>query len=289
MKKQVWRWTFILCISLSLSGCVKLALRSAPSFIPRLSQTFFEECDTDLARQSLPSSLKIMEGLLKNDPENKQILTTLCTGFTGYAMLFVEEQNPDKASKLYLRARDYGLKALGRKAPISKESNLNRDTIQARIKSIKENDLEALFWTTMAWNAWINLNLDQPVALGQLSTAQACLNRILEIKPDYYYGAPYILMGSILAAMPGPLGGDEKQARKYFEKSLKITDGHFFLAHYYFARYYAVRAQDKELFFKLIKEVEQKSANELKDACLINSVMKEKMTHLKEISEDLFL
>lgn len=289
MKKQVWRWTFILCISLSLSGCVKLALRSAPSFIPRLSQTFFEECDTDLARQSLPSSLKIMEGLLKNDPENKQILTTLCTGFTGYAMLFVEEQNPDKASKLYLRARDYGLKALGRKAPISKESNLNRDTIQARIKSIKENDLEALFWTTMAWNAWINLNLDQPVALGQLSTAQACLNRILEIKPDYYYGVPYILMGSILAAMPGPLGGDEKQARKYFEKSLKITDGHFFLAHYYFARYYAVRAQDKELFFKLIKEVEQKSANELKDACLINSVMKEKMTHLKEISEDLFL
>ncbi len=288
-KKQLWKLTLTLCISLSLSGCVKLALRAAPSFIPHLSQTFFEECDTDLARQSMPSSLKIMEGLLKNDSENKQILTTLCTGFTGYAMLFIEDNNPDRASKLYLRARDYGFKALGKKAPISKESKLSRDAIQARIKLIEENDLETLFWTTMAWNAWINLNLDKPVALGQLNTAQACLDRILEIKPDYYYGAPYILMGSILAAMPGPLGGDEKQASQYFKKSLQTADGNFFLAHYYFARYYAVRVQDKELFFKLIKEVEQKPANMLKDACLINSVMKEKIIHLKEISEDLFL
>ncbi len=289
MKKQKWKLTFLLCLSLTLTGCVKLALKSAPSFIPNLSQAFLEECDTDLARQSLPSSLKIMEGLLKNDPENKQILTSLCTGFTGYAMLFVEEKNPDKASKLYLRARNYGLKALGKKAPFSTEIKLSRDATQSRIKSIKGNEIESLFWTTMAWNAWINLNLDKPAALGQLQTAQACLNRILEIEPGYYYGAPYILMGSILSAMPGPLGGDAKAAREYFEKSLQIADGNFFLAHYFFARYYAVRVQDKNLFFNIIKKVEQKPANGLKDACLINSVMKEKILHLKEISEDLFL
>ncbi|MDZ7697032.1 MAG: hypothetical protein U5R49_08975 [Deltaproteobacteria bacterium] len=34
-------------------------------------------------------------------------------GFTGYAMLFVEEASPERASMLYLRARSYGMRALG--------------------------------------------------------------------------------------------------------------------------------------------------------------------------------
>ncbi|MBW1828930.1 MAG: hypothetical protein JRI74_05870 [Deltaproteobacteria bacterium] len=277
---------FFLCIS--LSACVKLALRSTPSFIPRLSQAFFEECDPELSKQSLPSSLKIMEGLLKNDPENRQILTALCTGFAGYAMLFVEDEDPDRASLLYLRARNYGFNALGKKAPVSNKSKLTKDVVQDRINSIGKGDLEALFWSTMAWNAWINLNLDKPAALGQLSAAQACLKRVLEINPDYYHGAPYILMGSTLAAMPGPLGGDEQQAKRYFEKALQVSDGKFFLAHYYFARYYAVRVQDKKLFLKLIDAVEHASPDELKDACLVNAVMKEKCERLMEISDELF-
>jgi tetratricopeptide (TPR) repeat protein len=266
-----------------------MALKFAPSFIPNLSQTFFEECDPVLAEQSLPASLKLMEGLLKNDPENKQILTALCTAFTGYAMLYVEEDDPEAASSLYLRARAYGFKALGRKAPFSNESHLKKDDIKDRVNAIGEGDLEILFWTVMAWNAWINLNLDKPAALGQLNTAQSCLDRILELKPDYFYGSPYIMKGTILAAVPGPLGGDETKARECFEKALQMGDGKFFLTQYYFARYYAVRTQDKELFLDLIEEVQSTSPETLKEVCLINAVMKQKTKRLLDMSEDLFL
>ena len=193
MKKYFWKLPAVFFICLSLTGCVKMALRFAPSFIPRLSQAFFEECDPALAKQSMPASLKLMEGLLKNDPDNRQILTSLCTAFTGYALLFVEEDDPESASSLYLRAREYGLKALGPKAPLSKDATLNRDIIHDRLRSIGKGDLEALFWTTMAWNSWINLNLDKPAALGQLSAAQSCVKKVLEINPDYFFGAPYIL------------------------------------------------------------------------------------------------
>jgi tetratricopeptide (TPR) repeat protein len=289
MKKAFWKLIAIFPLCLSLAGCVKMALKFAPSFIPSLSQTFFEECDPDLARQSLPASLKLMEGLLKNDPENKQILTTLCTAFTGYAILFVEEDDPEAASSLYLRAREYGFKALGRKWLLSKDASLKKDIVQDRVNAIGEKELEALFWTVMAWNAWINLNLDKPAALGQLSAAQTCLNRVLEIKADYFYGSPYILLGTLLAAMPGPLGGDELEARRCFEKALQLGEGKFFLAHYYFARYYAVRVQDKDLFIGIIDEVQSTSPNELKEVCLINSVMKQKTKRLLEMSEDLFL
>ena len=110
-----------------------MALKISPSFIPRFSQTFFEECDPDLAEQSFPAILKLMEGLLRNDTGNKQILTTLCTAFTGYAMLFIEQDDPVKASSLYLRARNYGLKSLGHKALVSKEAKLKKDIILKRI------------------------------------------------------------------------------------------------------------------------------------------------------------
>ena len=249
---------------------------------------FFEECDVALARQSLPASLKIMEGLLKNDPENEQILTALCSGFTGYAMLFVEDENPENASSLYLRARNYGLRALGRNAPFSNDVNLQKNTVRERIQAIDKGDLEPLFWTTMAWNAWINLNLDKPAALGQLNTARACLVRLMEIDAEYYHGTPYILMGSMLAAMPGPLGGDEEAAREYFEKAMNLSHGKFFLAQYYFARYYAVKVQDKMLFLDITEQVEQTSPDVLDDACLINAVIKEKTKSLQEKSDELF-
>jgi hypothetical protein len=61
------------------------------------------------------------------------------------------------------------------------------------------------------------------------------------------------------------------------------------MVHYYFARYYAVQAQDKELFVKLAAEIEGTPPGALKAVCLINAVMKEKMKHLMERSEDLFL
>jgi len=280
MNRTFLKTIVVFFLWLSVTGCVKMALKFNPSFIPRLSETFFEECDPDLARQSLPASLKLMEGLLKNDPENKQILTTLCTAFSGYAMLFVEEEDPDAASALYLRARDYGLKALGRQASALREAK--------EISSIGQSDLDALFWTTLAWNAWIRLNLDKPAALGQLNTAQACLNRVLELKPDYFHGAPYILKGTVLAAMPGPLGGDEKKARQYFELAVQSSGGKFFLAHYYFARYYAVRIQDQPLFLKLIADVQNNAADEMKQVCLINAVMKQKTKRLEKMTKDLF-
>jgi hypothetical protein len=272
-----------------LTGCVKLVTQFSPTLIPNLTQTFFEECDSELARVSLPADLKLLEGLLKNDPQNKQLLTALCMGFTGYSMLFVEEKDPERASFFYLRARSYGLKALGRKGSFLTEFGLNAQNIRERLKTFGEMELKTLFFTTMSWNAWINLNLDKPTALAQMGIAQACLERILELNPDYFFGAPHVLMGTILAARPGLAGGDAVKARVYFEKAMQVSKGKFFLVHYYFARYYAVRTQDKELFLTLIKQVTQGHPGELKEVCLINSVMKEKARKLLETTEDLFI
>ena len=289
MKNFVLKILIITLLIPFLSGCVKLVTQFSPSLIPNLTRTFFEECDPELAMLSFPADLKLMEGLVKNDPQNEQLLTALCMGFTGYSMLFVEEEDPERASRLYLRARSYGFRALGRKGEFLQEPGLNVENIRAKLDTFEEREFKTLFYTTMSWHAWINLNLDKPAALAQMGIAQACLGRVLELNPGYLYGTPYVLMGTILAARPALAGGDARQAKVYFEKAMEVSKGKFYFVQYYFAKYYAVRIQDRRLFQKLAQEALHGHPSELKDACLINSVMQQKAKKLLNMTEDLFL
>ncbi|MCJ7687424.1 MAG: TRAP transporter TatT component family protein, partial [Desulfobacteraceae bacterium] len=222
MKKTSCSLFAIVLLMLLMTGCTRLALHATSPLIPNLTMAFFEECDLELAEQSLPAELKLMEGLLKSAPQSKEILTALCMGFTGYAMLFVEEEDPERASRLYLRARRYGLKAMGIEDP-------DHQAILARLSAMDKEQIEPLFWVIMSWNGWINLNLDKPAALGDLTAAQECLKRVMEINPEYFYGSPYIINGSMLAARPKILGGNAAKAKEFFTKAISASKGRFFL------------------------------------------------------------
>ncbi|MGD8985171.1 MAG: TRAP transporter TatT component family protein [Desulfobacteraceae bacterium] len=280
----------LVCLSVFLlNNCMRVALRVSPSLFPNFTTSIFEECDIELARNAIPANLKLLEGLLKNDPENKQILTTLSMGFGGYSMLFVEGDDPERASRLYLRSRDYGIRALGEKGVRLKDTQDRRQELQRVLQTLGKDELEPLFWITVSWNAWINLNLDKPGALAQLNASQALLDRVMEIDASYFNGLPHILMGVSLSARPPMLGGNVKQAKEHFDKALQLSHGKFFLAHYYFARYYAVRVQDKALFLRLTGDIEKMNPAELRDVCLINSVTQHKAKQLREMVDEFFL
>jgi tetratricopeptide (TPR) repeat protein len=268
---------------------MQIALRASPSLFPNFTMSIFEECDIELARNAIPANLKLLEGLLKNDPENKQILTTLAMGFGGYSMLFVEGDDPERASELYLRAIDYGMKALGERGARLKDTLARKDDLQRVLQTLGREDLKPLFWITVSWNAWINLNLSKPGALAQLNASQAFLERVMEIDASYFRGLPHVLMGVSLSARPAMLGGNVKQAKEHFDKAMQLSHGKFFLVQYYFARYYAVRTQDKALFLSLTEEIERTDPNELKDVCLINAVTQHKAKQLREMVDDLFI
>ena len=268
---------------------MQVALRASPSLFPNVAATIFEECDSELAEASIPSNLKLMEGLLKNDPENRRILITLSMGFAGYSLLFVEPDDPERASALYLRALEYGIRALGEKGVPLRDRGGSLEPVRAALMDMNPIDLEALFWATLSWNAWINLNLDKPSALAQLSASEACLKRILELDEHFFYGSPHILMGASLAARPPLLGGSLEKARGHFEQALQQSHRKFYLAQVYFAKYYAVRVQDKELFLRVLTEIIDGNPGELKEVCLLNRVMQRRAQELAKQAEDLFL
>lgn len=270
-------------------GCTPIALQVASPLFSKFSASMFEECDSQLAKTAIPAQLEMLEGLHKADPENREVLVNLSMGFSGYSLLYVEDSDPARASDLYLRARDYGLKALGDKgAVLGNPKNWKGNRMRSDLEAVTKKDLDALFWTTVAWNAWINLNLDKPLALAQVGIAQACLERVLRLDANYFYGMPDILMGISLSARSRMFGGDVGRAKVFFERALKVTQRKFLLAQYYYARYYAVRAQDKRLFLELIGEIIRAKPQTLKEVCLINTMAREKTMHLKSMSGELF-
>jgi tetratricopeptide (TPR) repeat protein len=265
-----------------------MVMRSSSSLLPRFSHAVLEECDPVLAEQAMPANLKLLEGLLKSDPQNPALLHSLCMGFCGYSLLFVEEKDPRRAAALFLRARNYGLQALGKQGLLLADLKTGDQEIRSILRSLDKIKMDSLVWATAAWINWINLNLDRPEALAQIGLAETCLKQCLETDDQYLYGLPNLLMGSTLAGRPALLGGDLQRSKVYFEKAMAGSQGRFLLTYYYFARYYAVQTQDKELFLNLIQKAAAADPQDLKEMCLINTVFQRKIIALKEKMDDFF-
>ena len=272
-----------------ITACMSFALRLSPSLFENLAASFFEECDPYIAETAIPSNLKLVEGLLKSDPANRDILASLCMGYAGYGLLLVEPHDPERASRIYVRALNYGFEALGKAGQEVRDPETGVSDMQRALNAVDSQDFKALFWATLSWNAWINLNLDKPEALAQLAASQACLNKVMELDARYFYGLPHILAGVGLSARSPLLGGNPEKARAHFQEALKWGDRKFFLAQYSFARYYAVRVQDKGLFLTLLGEILDGNPQELKETCLINTIIQHEAAKLIQKADDLFL
>lgn len=119
---------FSLIFIISCSSIFKnIAIQSTTEIINDGFNSFMTEEDINLAHEAMASNLKLLETLLQSDPENEKLLLMLCKAYCGYTFGFVEDpKNPDpelaelsinRAKKLYIRGRDYGLKILKNKNP----------------------------------------------------------------------------------------------------------------------------------------------------------------------------
>ena len=85
------------------------------------------------------------------------------------------------------------------------------------------------------------------------------------------------------------LGGSPQEALALFERAIDENQGRFLLAKLYCARYYAVRVQDRDLFFRLLDEIDQADAQGLEEVCLLNAAARQKARELRDRVDDLFL
>jgi len=277
-------------VFLLAAGCSPrvLAVRTTVPVMTRGAASMEEEGDLALAEQAMPSQLKLLDGLLANDPGNASLLTLTSKGYGGYAFLFVEGADEARASALYLRARDFGLRALKRSAACELAAETDPALIDACLARFKRRDAPALFWTAYAWSGAVKLKLDSPESIAEFPKIERMMRRVDALSPGFFYGGPDTFLGSYYGGRSKMLGGDPEKAKRHFDKALAAGGARFLTVQLLYARYYAVQFQDKGLFHDLLTRVAAASPDILPEQRLANTVAIKKAKELLKKEDELF-
>lgn len=281
----------IFLVLFSLMGCStqRFLVNQMQPILNNTVNAFFEESDLQIAEQALASNLKLVEGLLKSDPQNKQLLLILSQGYAGYALAFVEDTDARRAAQLYLRARDYALRlaAVQNKA-FATLLNIPVTDLPQKLNRANKKDVPALFWAGFSWSSYINLSLEDPQAIMDLARVEAIMKRVMELDSSYFYGASYLFFGSLYGQKPPLLGGNPEKARSYFEKNIEMTKGRFLLSYVYAARFYAAKTLNEQLFDAYLQKVLNSPDDLLPEMRLLNHVAKQKARRLLKQKDEFF-
>lgn len=282
----------IIFISLMLtvfSGCSlkKLAVWQVADLMKGGFPAYMKETDSGLVRDAMPANLKLIDAMLENDPENRELLFLACQGYAAYAFLFVEEENPERAKNFYMRAQKYGFSLLKQRGLLP-DNQFDLNEWSRKITNAKQKDLPAVFWTAFAWGGRIQLDRESPLSIADLPLVICLAERAQALDPSYWFAGPDTFLGFYYGSLPVMLGGKPDKAKAYFESALNLTHRNFLMIQVLYARSCAVLTQDRTQFNSLLQEVIRTKDDALPEAALSNAIAREKAKRLVKKADELF-
>ncbi len=301
---QIQTFTSLLLTSLLLTGCSinKMAVDSIGNALAGSSSSVFaSDNDPELVREALPFTLKLMETLLAESPENTGLLLAACSGFTQYSYAFVEqdaqflededyrasEKGMDRARKLYLRARDYGLRSLDSVHP-GFSSGLRTDPA-ATVAMATLDDVPLLYWTAASWASAISLSIDDPATISEMGLMEALIYRAYALNPDYDAGAIHSFLITYEMTKTGGDPPPEERARTHFAKAVALSDGLSAGPYLSLAESVSVPNQDRPEFERLLNQALAIDPDAREDWRLVNLILQDRARWLLDRSDRLFL
>jgi hypothetical protein len=272
------------CGAALLCGCSlnRTAARVTGGVMQNGMPAYLEDGDVQTGRETLLPAVKLAEAMLKNDPGNAAILQTLAQGNCGYAFMFVEDEDQQRASSLYMRGVEFSKQLLAGRGLLDLDGNADVSKVRGR------DDVPAVFWNAFCRAGYVQLNLDKPDAIADINKIDALLDAVIKTDPGYYYNGAHTLKGALYALRPPMMGGNPKLARSEFELAVSGDGANFLPNKLMYAKAYAVHAQEPELFDKLLGEIDSASEDALPAQRLANNVAKLKAKKLMEKKNDLF-
>ncbi len=252
----------------------KIAVNATSSIIDNTLTAIYEESDRKLAQDSIAGFLKMLEGLLKSDPDNRKLLRRAVEGYTGYTLGFVEDYDEERAIVFYGRARDFGRRLLSRDSSIKSALKSNLDEFELALQTRSRSDTPDLFWAANAWGSYIKTNPSDLSALADMGKVKVLMERILELDESYYFGGAHLFLG--IVEVEKGIAGNQQSAKEHFDRALEFSDGKFLLTKVLYARHYTVRTFDEKSFVTVLNEVLQTPGDVLPEYRLINEIAKEK-------------
>jgi predicted anti-sigma-YlaC factor YlaD len=258
----------LVLVALATSGCSlrRIALTElAGTLSGGAAGVFATDDDPELIRDAVPFSLKTMEALLVELPEDEALLLSTCSGFAQYAYAFpatdaeliAEESYLEaealrvRARKLFVRGRDYCLRALELRLPGVREALL-REPADA-LAAAETADVPFLYWSAAAWGGALSYGLDQPGLVADLPAIRALFARALTLDEAWGAGTIHATLIS-LEALPAVMGGSADRARSHFERAVELSQGAAAGPYVSYAHAVAKPAGDRDAFVALLRD-----------------------------------
>lgn len=293
---------FVLAMAL-LSGCSikKLAINKLGDALSGSGTAFASDDDPELVKAAVPFSLKLIESLLAESPEHEGLLLAACSGFTQYSYAFVNQDADEledtdlaaatkmrnRARRLYLRARGYGLRGLEVRHE-GFEQWLRKDP-KAAVKSAKVDDVPLLFWTAAAWGSAISLSKDNPALVSDQPIVEALLDRALALDEDFDGGAIHGVLVSYEMARQGLQGDPALRSKKHFDRAMELSQGKLASPLVSYAEAVSVEKQNRAEFKTLLEKALAIDPDAAPESRLMNLVAQRRARWLLGRVDDLFI
>jgi hypothetical protein len=282
------------CLLLAL---VWLAVGCSPGqMVVRGSQTILDsgvvamnqETDLELAQQAMPANLKLLEGMLIEDPGNTELRLYAAEGFYGYTFGFVELQDSQRARQLYRRCYEHARIALQQSGVTLDPETSNPADFEAAVGKAGRDAVPAMFWTASCLANWINMNRHSPAGIAELASAAALMQRVMALDETFYHGGPHLFFGVYYGGRSPLFGGNFQLSDEHFKRASEINQDKLLLVDVLEAEYLDRQRLDRDAFHRHLTRVIEAPDNLAPDMALMNAIAKQQATQLIEAEDDWF-
>jgi predicted anti-sigma-YlaC factor YlaD len=294
---------FIIAITLFCDGCSiqKIAVNRLGDALAQGGATFSSDNDPETVKAAVPFSLKLMESILAETPHHSGLLLALSSGFTQYAFAFVAQEADEteeydlaramelrsRALRLYLRGRDYGLRALDLRYPGLAEM-INSEPEKAA-ERIGNKDVACVYWTAVSWAGAISLAKGDADMIADLPKVEALIDRALALDEAFNHGAIHsFLITYDMNRMSGS-GDPEEKARKHFARAVELNQGQQAGAYVALAESLSLPKQDRVEFEHSLEQALSVDSDVKPEWRLANIVMQRRARWLLKRMDKLFV
>jgi len=278
------------------SGCSveRLATNRIADTLAGSGTTYASDDDPQLVEAALPFSLKLMESVLAETPEHRGLLSATAAGFTQYAYAFVQQEGDrfalddsdaawvswNRARKLYLRARDYGLRGLEVAHPGFRQSLVTDRA--AAVAQAGPADVDLLYWTAISWAAAISLGKDDPQLVADLPDVSALIDRALAVDESWDGGAIHTFLITYSMARPDEPEDHEAKAKGHFDRAVELAQGKAAAPYVSWAEAICLPKEDRACFDRAIGSALAIDPDADPGKRLVNTVMQRRAAWLRD-------